>query len=585
MPGFSKLTLQPKNYALHVLRRLDMLRKDRTLCDCTLRVDGREFPVHKCFLSASSPYFKALFTSQLKENGSSVIEIGGVSSTTFENVLDFMYQGRISLTDENITEIFPASHLLQVQELREVCCDYFLNQLCSSNCLGIWKYARSYSSARVEDSAWCYITRNFADIVTTSDELKSLSKEELVMILASDDLDIETEADAHAAVLSWLFHDLEERRQHLADVLSHVRLPLLSSQSLSSLASSSQLLAVDRSCKEALVQARNAQRLRSTKSRQKKVPAFKEQSLTPRKSSKKLVVAGGYCAGFVKRCETLNDDSGSWSEIDLPLLSSKELFWVGVIGTRLYALGGDAVMNINQVLSKFTSKAASRLCSGAFTTDWEVEATLLYDCSGSQVCILNECIYTLGEVTLDDIPVYGISCYNPSSGTWEFLTTLSQSRVSAGFTAHGGRLYLAGGLDPHSGAALKTLEAFNPTTRTWEAFPSCHTGRYHAGAVILDDNLYLIGGNGDTRSEIDVVLDSVECFSFATKKWSFAGHLNAPRAGMAACVWKGKVYAIGGECTDSNHSGLVESYDCSSGKWTVLSSLQNERIYPNIVVL
>ncbi len=515
-----------------------------------------------------------------------MIEIGGVSSGTFEVVLDFMYRGEIHLTEENVTEVFPASDLFQLSELRNICCDYFLNQLCSSNCLGIWRYARSFCSASLEATAWCYLAKNFADVVACSEEFRSLSRDELCTILSANNLDIDTEMDAHGAVLTWLLHNLEERKQHLAELLSYVRLPLLSARSLSSLAASSQLLLVDRSSKDALIQARNAQRLRSTKSRLQKAHAFKQQSLTPRKSSKQLAVVGGYCAGFVRQCETLNEESDSWNEIDLSMSSCKEFHWIGVIGMRLYALGGDSVSSINQVLSKFTANAASLLQSNVLTTDWEHEATLPYDCSGSQVCTLDECIYTLGEAILDEVPVYGISRYDPSSGFWEFLTTLRQSRVSAGFTAHGGKLYLAGGMDPHSGAVLASLEAFNPTTKTWEdGFPSCLTGRYHAGTAIFNDALYLIGGIGDAAGEINILLDSVECFSFTTKKWSRAGRLSAPRAGMAACVWKGRVYAIGGECRESNHSGMVESYDGDCEKWACLSSLQNERIYPNIIIL
>ena len=41
----------------------------------TLRINGRKYFAHKAVLSANSPYFRSMFTSQMKETSSSEVDL------------------------------------------------------------------------------------------------------------------------------------------------------------------------------------------------------------------------------------------------------------------------------------------------------------------------------------------------------------------------------------------------------------------------------------------------------------------------------------------------------------------------------
>ena len=587
MPGFSKLAVKPPEHAPAILKQFSSLRREGLLCDCVLAVEHREFPVHRCFLAACSPYFRALFTAKMLESRAPVVNINGVSVQTFELVLDFVYNGEIILNETNITDVFPAAELFQLSTLQAVCIDFFINQLCALNCLGIWKYGRNYCNSKLEKSAWFCISSHFMDVVN-SEEFLSLSKEDLCTILCSDDLDISSEMDVYRAAMIWVQNDLPRRKQDMVDVLTHVRFPLLSNAALSSLlGSQTEVFSTDKSVHELLIQAKNAQRLRSTRSRQKKISAFQKESLTPRRSRKAIVVVGGYSGEFVSNCEVYDEKAESWHELDFELSSCKHLHWIGVIGMRLYALGGSSIANINEVISKFTSSAVKQLQSSAFSTEWESEATLPHDCSGMQVCLMDECIYTCGETSINDFPVYGISCYNPSSGEWEYLTSLPHAIVSAGFISHAKKLYILGGMDPISGDISTRFESYDPSTNTWESdLPSLITGRYHMGIAVLNNCIYAIGGIGDDRGEINVLLKTVEQYSFnRNSQWSSIAPLTSPRAGMAACVWNGKIFTVGGETSDGVNCDTTEQFDPNVGKWTTVAPLKHPRIYSNAIVV
>lgn len=68
--------------------------------------------------------------------------------------------------------------------------------------------------------------------VRTSEEFSSLSKDQLVKLLRSEELRIEDEYQVLTAAMDWLLHDVPHKKKHMVEVLEPVRFPLLSPQRL-----------------------------------------------------------------------------------------------------------------------------------------------------------------------------------------------------------------------------------------------------------------------------------------------------------------------------------------------------------------
>ena len=74
-----------------------------------------------------------------------------------------------------------------------------------------------------------FLQENFVEVIRNQ-EFLSFQSEELTKVLSSDDLNVPNEEMVFHALIMWAKHDLAMRKPHLADLLSHVRLPLLSPQ-------------------------------------------------------------------------------------------------------------------------------------------------------------------------------------------------------------------------------------------------------------------------------------------------------------------------------------------------------------------
>lgn len=81
-------------HAQSVLAALENLRRREELCDVILKVAEREIKAHRVVLAAVSPYFNAMFTSDLVESKQEVINLTDLDPLAVQMVVEFAYVAR-----------------------------------------------------------------------------------------------------------------------------------------------------------------------------------------------------------------------------------------------------------------------------------------------------------------------------------------------------------------------------------------------------------------------------------------------------------------------------------------------------------
>jgi len=90
-----------------------------------------------------------------------------------------------------------------------------------------------------------------------SEEFLLLPVGQLVDIICSDELNVRNEEQVYNAVMLWLKYNVAERRQHLSQILQHVRMPLLSPKFLVGTVGSDLLVRSDEACRDLVDEAKN----------------------------------------------------------------------------------------------------------------------------------------------------------------------------------------------------------------------------------------------------------------------------------------------------------------------------------------
>jgi len=149
-------------------------------------------------------------------------------------------------------------------------------------------------------------------------------------------------------------------------------------------------------------------------------------------------------------------------------------------------------------------------------------------------------------------------------GSWAKAPPLGESRAAHAVVATADAIYALGG----SGPGSATVERFDGTA--WQVETTLPEGALNApAAVVLDGKLYVIGGFSGTTN---LPVADVYVYDLATKQWSEAAPLPAPRGGHAAVVLGGKIHVLGGGnsvSTIADHS----VYDPATDSWSAAAPL------------
>ncbi|KAL0183315.1 hypothetical protein M9458_022690, partial [Cirrhinus mrigala] len=226
MDGRSKVSFCSGScHAEHILQVLNAYRRSGTFTDVVLQVDGCEFPCHRATLCASSLYFRTMFNGPFQESRQPVVKLQGISSAAMDNLLDFIYEGRLKLDEENVESVFQAADRLDVPVLTKACVQFLQERVSHSNCLGLMDFASLYVLRPLQEQCQTMLYQDFQEVLR-HDEFLGLPKARVLELLASERLQVSEEVLVTAA-LRWVHHRPDERRRELKELLERLRLPLL----------------------------------------------------------------------------------------------------------------------------------------------------------------------------------------------------------------------------------------------------------------------------------------------------------------------------------------------------------------------
>ena len=166
---------------------------------------GEELKCHKTVLAKSSPFFKAMLSSDCEETKTNKMELKHFSLETVSTFLEYLQADfewvpmqdlyRRMFDKSKITpELMKMCHMYEVRDLYEKCSQHLMENICDTNAVGIWIEAERCENLGLKDLALKYIAKkkeNIASIPGMDETYKSPSlMKSVVDFLASriDDL-------------------------------------------------------------------------------------------------------------------------------------------------------------------------------------------------------------------------------------------------------------------------------------------------------------------------------------------------------------------------------------------------------------
>ncbi|XP_018542865.1 kelch-like protein 12 isoform X1 [Lates calcarifer] len=565
----SQSSMAPKDimtnsHAKSILNAMNSLRKSNTLCDITLRVENTDFPAHRIVLAACSDYFCAMFTSELAEKGKSFVDIQGLTASTMEILLDFVYTETVLVTVENVQELLPAACLLQLKGVKRACCDFLESQLDPSNCLGIRDFAETHNCLDLMQAAELFSQKHFSEVVQ-HEEFMLLSQTEVEKLIKCDEIQVDSEEPVFEAVLNWVKHNRKEREPYLPDMLEFVRMPLLTPRYITDVIDAEPLIRCSLPCRDLVDEAKKFH-LR---------PELRSEMQGPRTQARLgakevLLVIGGFGSqqSPIDVVEKYDPKTQEWSF--LPNIARKRRYVATVsLHDRVYVIGG----------YDGRSRLSSVECLD-YTADedgvWYTVATMNVRRGLAGATTLGDMIYVAGGFDGSRRHT-SMERYDPNIDQWSMLGDMQTAREGAGLVVASGLIYCLGGYDGLN--ILNSVERYDPHTGHWTSVTPMATKRSGAGVALLNDHIYVVGGFDGVSH-----LDSVEVYNIRTDYWTTVASMTTPRCYVGATVLRGRLYAIAGYDGNSLLSS-IECYDPVIDSWEVVTSMATQRCDAGVCVL
>lgn len=534
---------QPRMYQQTLLQDglCDLLESERFV-DCVLKVQEKEFRCHRLVLAASSPYFKAMFLSNLEESKKREIVLKDVDPIVMGMVLRYLYTSDINLTEQNVQDIFMVANMFQIPSIFSVCVSYLQSKLVLSNCLAIFRLGLLLDCPRLASEARDFICDRY-ELIVRDQDFHQLGPSELAAIITCDALNVEKEEVVFESLMDWVSYDKQERLKDLPDLLHCVRFRLMPEDYFTAKVEGHRLIKPNSELKKHLQLIRDAQRGIFPKP---KVPEKDEASGGA--GDEEEEEEGGLLPGI------LNDN------LRYGMFLTDLILMIADSGAIAY----DPVGNVCYIAS--SSKEVPKNHSSLVTKENQ--------------------IFVAGGVFIDEnnkdepLTSYFLQ-FDPVSSNWLGMPSIPNARCLFGLAEAENSIYVVGGKELKEGEhALDSVMIYDRQSFKWgESDPLPYTVYAHA-TVSHKGLVYVIGGKAQNKKCLRRV-----CVYDPTKfEWRDLAPMKTARSLFGCSVHNDKIYVVTG-VTDDGLTSSVEIYDITSNKWSEGEKFPQERSSLSLITL
>ncbi|XP_069646092.1 kelch-like protein 33 [Haliaeetus albicilla] len=558
---------EPLEEQWETLRAMEQLHASGLGCDLQLWAGDEVIPVQRLALSCSCDFFRALFTSPMREatHDPATPLATGLSPAELRLLLSFAYTGAVAGPWPAVLEAAETSLRYQAWGLLTLCLDVFTRGLTPETGLDVLAFAVAYGLAQVGRVAEDYILATFPSVVATPAFL-DLPAHLLIRLLRSDGLNVLHELEALEAASRWLMANGNGQEDLAKEVLSSVRFALMSGRELKKVPSVAAGVADPKVLRELMVAslAPMAQLPCRVRSLQEVLVVCGGDKLTAnlaaRKPSRHLWFAHRYLSavGLVKQVE--------WRALGHFPDGPRFRHAVAVVGNILYVLGGKCYYGVRDTL-------ASVYRYQPMDDSWERLASMTCGRSYFAAVALGDFIYALGGSSGEIYCTDTVECYDLANDIWRRCQPLPMALCGHAACALDGTLYVSGGCDEACQCQASLLR-YSPGEPAKLLAPM---NGQRAGHIMEEagGQLYVAGGlcqrDGQTGYRDQLAF---EVYSPKLDIWVLLSPLPHAHVAGGAAVLGGELLILGGYSHETyKDTHLIHAYQPGTRRWITRGTL------------
>nr|XP_003217775.1 PREDICTED: kelch repeat and BTB domain-containing protein 12 [Anolis carolinensis] len=577
-----------QQHSLNLLNQIKNMKELTEMIDVVLVAEDEKFPCHKLMLAAFSPYFKAMFTCGLIECTQREVALHDMSAESVSVLLHYMYTAELLLSNSNVQSVAITAFFMQMESVFQLCQTYMMNHMDTSNCVGIYYFAKHIGAEELSDQARKYLYQHFAE-VSLQDEILEIEAQQLLSLIRSDDLNVSREDNILDLVLRWVNHSRRLRGDHLLELLKQVRLTLVCPSFLVEARKRNTVLLSNSQCTEMIDGA---------------LEMIKKSNLPNlslrygMETTTLLLCIGNNSQGIRSRHGSYADASFCYAPATHKtyfISSPKYGEGLGCVCTGVVNENNDIILAGEATAAKLSRQKTrnieiyryngqgnqfwQRLCSGQFRELYAL-GTIHNDLYiiGGQMKLKNQ--YHITNI---------VERYSMEEDNWRTLAPLPVPLACPAAVTVKNRLYVMGGWTPQMDLpddepdrlSNKMLQ-YDPSRDKWTERAPMKYSKYRFSTAVVNNEIYVLGGIGCVdrdRGQSRQCLDVVEIYNPDRNFWRDGPPMPCPLLSLrtnstCAGAVEGKLYICGGFRGAARHEIInkeILELDTWENQWNVVA--------------
>jgi len=521
-------------------RFLSCLNENRNLYpDVSLALGDARVNAHRIILASVSSYFRSLFQRDQwhhhhPTSSNSVINVDHAfcSETTLSQLVDFSYTQQVNLEPHTVCDLIVVADYYGFESIVERATAYIIDQLTIKSCIQLWQFADNFNLLKLEEVAFDFILRHFAQVYEENDEFVNLDEHRFNRIIISEWLNAD-DKEMNEASVKWQQKHRHKKEPTIEETMKKLRL----TDDISSKYEKTPKININ------LLKQRITRRLCQA-SGDNLINQY-----TQRYPREVLLAIGGWHQGSpTNHIEIFDLRSQKWSVIThLPeFVSETPRAYHSIVyaDSYLYFVGGYDGTNYYDKVRRYHM----------ITRKWEDCSRMYKKRCYVSAAYMDGAIFACGGLDGQN----RLKCaerYSIKTNSWDQLPDMLQPRSDASCTAYQGGIYMCGGFSGES--CLLSVECYKPTSLVtgWINVTPMLSPRSGVVTVVNHGRLWALGGfNGVDR------LKSTEYFD--GEKWNTGPNMIRERSNFAGQTLNGKIVVCGGY----NNNGTMKCVESLSFK-------------------
>ena len=505
----------------------DLFQQDE-LTDVMLAAEGQSIPCHRVLLAAASKFFHGKFVLKPESLDHNLLDIEDIGFETLTSVVSYIYSGQVTLTVEKTEKLIPASVSLMLPELTKVCKDFLHHNISHDTpaCIDIYRIAKTNSLTNLAEKAWEVMLGKFQE-VSQLDSFKKMPKNELQEYIRDEGLNVASDDPVFEAVVTWVGHDVENRKSSFENLIENVKLSSCTPRFLGEVVKNEPLMGTA-NCLRHLAEALYHH-----------LPSHLGQQGTARRGFSGLNMANTLIAVYEDQYWTLKDGESDCVRQGSSKGKRLELSIGCMTGDGILVTGGYS----DGKQSKQCWKLTIPKLNWAAMSDLNVART-----EHATVCVGNQ-VYVLGGYD-GNKSLSSVEYLDEQTGSWHVAGDMLFGLASPTAVSYNKFIYVFGG---HKSKATFMMDT---TSKKWSRKADMPAVCYAGSSVVYRDRIYILGGKENCCMSYDPDQDQWRTHSKPAVKHERA----------SAVMWKDRILLCDGENT--SHASVIEEYNPDTDIWS-----------------